>query len=261
MYLVVHTVPLDPEGRTSSLSEIHITDSWGYKADIRVKRWRWVRALIAHSVPPLQSSPFSSCCIGKDEMPRMAIERSHPGCVSKSYFARFVSNCIWLFLVYRGLTSVACTHTHRVLWKLLFILTHSKYLDSQARLCAWSKRSLFGWAVQHLFRVGSPLSWRMCIRATLQWEGRLRITDSADVIVQLTLSFRGCSKQQLVSARVMLMTVHSRSSLLANARNVCSDFFTAQLPELLEIRPCETLLLISTGCENSQIEQQAFQAS
>lgn len=94
MYLVVHTVPLDPEGRTSSLSEIHIIDSWGYKVEFRVKDCLWVRALSAHSVPPLQSSAFSSCCIGKDEMPRMTIERSHPGYVSKSYFSSFVSNCI-----------------------------------------------------------------------------------------------------------------------------------------------------------------------
>lgn len=57
------------------------------------------------------------------------------------------------------------------------------------------------------------------------------------------------------------MTVHSDSSSLGNGRNDCSGFFTAQFPELLETRACETLLLISTGCGDSQIEHQAFQAS
>lgn len=60
-------------------------------------------------------------------------------------------------------------------------LTHFKYLESQAHLYACSKRSFRGWATQHLFRVASPLSWRMCIRATFQCEGRRRITDSADL--------------------------------------------------------------------------------
>lgn len=161
MYLVVHTVPLDPEGRTSSLSEIHIIDSWGYKVEFRVKDCLWVRALSAHSVPPLQSSAFSSCCIGKDEMPRMTIERSHPGYVSKSYFSSFVSNCIWLFLVYRALTSVAYTHTEScenlyLFWHVLSICIHRHisvpgprgvYLAEPSSTCSgWALRSVRGCA-------------------------------------------------------------------------------------------------------------------
>jgi len=59
----------------------------------------------------------------------------------------------------------------------------------------------------------------------------------------------------------MLMTVHSGSSSLGNAQNICSDFFSAQFTELLETRVCETLLLIFTGFGVLQIEHQTFRAS
>lgn len=59
----------------------------------------------------------------------------------------------------------------------------------------------------------------------------------------------------------MLMTAHSGSSSLGNARNICSGVSTAQLPELLEIRACQALLLISTSCGDSQLEHLTFQAS
>lgn len=150
------TAALDPECRPSSLSEMHIRDSWGYKVDIGVKDCLWVKR--THSGLALQSSALLHW---KGWNAKTGYWRMDQNSATQDMFQKVTF--LYSFLIARTISSpystdICCIHTHTpspvktCLYSDTFQVSGFRFTGTS--LCSFQEE-LSGWAAQHLSRVGS----------------------------------------------------------------------------------------------------------